>query len=863
MSNEFFLPSETEPKTAPKEKYSGPDFALPSEEGKPTVYGPMGDLGMGAAAGASRGVLGIPGIVGDLRDLVDVGVRKAGSYAGSYLTGKPQEEIEQRMMEAAKEAESRKLVPSAISFAPTSAQTIKAAETVAPQIKGVTQYEPTTSPGRIAKDTMEMVGGAAVGPGGMASKLAIGAGGGLTGASAKELFRGSSLELPAQLAGTLAGGLAGGVAQGRYALTRPAAVQERAERVAGQVLRESVDDPQAVQAALRAERAAAQADPERYLQGVDLTSAQAARSGQLANLERQLAQLDPASTEAIALQQQIERSRQALGTEAARAPGMVGAGIRQPDMAQAIGLQGVNPQGEASRAARAAIDALEKQKDEAAKLAWQNPLISQAAVYRNKAATQLDDYLQSLTPTDRSRLSPEVLQRINALMTEGGAKTVPLLELQAIRSLVLDEARGAFGQGKGSLGMIHQKLGSKIADVINDPSNIRFGDRTGQSRGAWQQAVAATKDYYDTFRPEFMAKLVEESAGGIPKIGSDAVFGAMYSGRNAVENLKQVRNTFGAALDSDISNWMVGQLTQNGSKVKLSQADVNRFLADPKNAAFAQEVPGLRDRLTDLARKAGESEQAAALRQLNTNFEAAINSGNPDRLANFLRANGTELKATLGTPQEKKFIDAIGRSAQAMERLPSYTTNPSETLARLQNGRIMDIVYGRSIGRISDVVAAELAARVASAMAGYPGATDFLGAAVGALGTGRVTGPIAERIGQFMLGDTRNISIQQLQIAARDPEVMMLLMQKPSPEVVARLQEKIAGLVGAMSYERSLDQPREQRASGGKVSSSSIGARLVAAADRAKKEINKSTEPLLQSDDESIAKALEIANKHI
>jgi hypothetical protein len=337
----------------------------------------------------------------------------------------------------------------------------------------------------------------------------------------------------------------------------------------------------------------------------------------------------------------------------------------------------------------------------------------------------------------------------------------------------------------------------------------------------------------------------------------------MYSGRNAVENLKQVRNTFGAALDSDISNWMVGQLTQNGSKVKLSQADVNRFLADPKNAAFAQEVPGLRDRLTDLARKAGESEQAAALRQLNMNFEAAINSGNPDRLANFLRANGTELKATLGTPQEKKFIDAIGRSAQAMERLPSYTTNPSETLARLQNGRIMDIVYGRSIGRISDVVAAELAARVASAMAGYPGATDFLGAAVGALGTGRVTGPIAERIGQFMLGDTRNISIQQLQIAARDPEVMMLLMQKPSPEVVARLQEKIAGLVGAMSYERSLDQPREQRASGGKVSSSSIGARLVAAADRAKKEINKSTEPLLQSDDESIAKALEIANKHI
>jgi len=56
---------------------------------------------------------------------------------------------------------------------------------------------------------------------------------------------------------------------------------------------------------------------------------------------------------------------------------------------------------------------------------------------------------------------------------------------------------------------------------------------------------------------------------------------------------------------------------------------------------------------------------------------------------------------------------------------------------------------------------------------------------------------------------------------------------------------------------------RQGRASGGKVNASSIGARLVAAADRAKKEINKSTEPLLKSDDESIAKALEIANRHI
>tara|TARA_R110000868_G_C10713299_1_gene750160 strand:- start:620 stop:877 length:258 start_codon:yes stop_codon:yes gene_type:complete len=56
---------------------------------------------------------------------------------------------------------------------------------------------------------------------------------------------------------------------------------------------------------------------------------------------------------------------------------------------------------------------------------------------------------------------------------------------------------------------------------------------------------------------------------------------------------------------------------------------------------------------------------------------------------------------------------------------------------------------------------------------------------------------------------------------------------------------------------------RPNRASGGKVGSSSIADRLVMAAESAKRMSNKATEPLLRTSDESIAKALEIANRHI
>jgi len=152
-------------------------------------------------------------------------------------------------------------------------------------------------------------------------------------------------------------------------------------------------------------------------------------------------------------------------------------------------------------------------------------------------------------------------------------------------------------------------------------------------------------------------------------------------------------------------------------------------------------------------------------------------------------------------------------------------------------------------------------------LAGVPGVPSGVAGVVGAMASSRAASPIAERVGQFILGDTKKVTIEQLQKAARDPEVALLLMQKPSPEAISKLGDRLSNITTPMAYERSLDTPveerRQGRASGGKVSSSSIADRLVMSAESAKRMSNKATEPLLRTSDESIAKALEIANRHI
>jgi hypothetical protein len=189
----------------------------------------------------------------------------------------------------------------------------------------------------------------------------------------------------------------------------------------------------------------------------------------------------------------------------------------------------------------------------------------------------------------------------------------------------------------------------------------------------------------------------------------------------------------------------------------------------------------------------------------------------------------------------------------------------SKTLNALENGRMIDVVLGNKLGVISDLATGEIFTHAASVLSGVP-----IGAGIGAAvagGLSRKIGSIPEIASKAILGDIKGLTIQQLQKAAADPELMRLLMSKPSPEVAMNLHKRLMamglGIEQVHAVENKPDQNRRVRASGGRISTSSLGDKLVLAAERAKKENSKATEPLLNVNDESIAKALEIANRNL
>jgi hypothetical protein len=134
--------------------------------------------------------------------------------------------------------------------------------------------------------------------------------------------------------------------------------------------------------------------------------------------------------------------------------------------------------------------------------------------------------------------------------------------------------------------------------------------------------------------------------------------------------------------------------------------------------------------------------------------------------------------------------------------------------------------------------------------------------------------------GIYRVGTTRKLSALLDMASSPDPDVARKAaetLQNAAAKnsgldrALARIESKLSTylaqtqmgepnlpVTGPLGFE----ERRAGRATGGKVGGS-IGDKLVTAAEKAKNQINKATEQLLQTPDEHVAKALEIANRHI
>lgn len=876
---EFGFTPRTEQKMSPAGA-ALPDFAIREPAKAPPSM--LKDVGYGLASGLAEGAVALPGLPGSIGQLSDLAIEKAREFA-ARSAGKfgrlPEGETPESIMAKYREQKQAAMTPaerrgevyrSAVGIPiPTAYGMVEFAKGA-----GMPTYKPETVPGKYAKTLGENVPMMFVGPGTRAERVFTGVGGAGGSEFAGQMYEGKPEEGTARFVGSLAGSLLGKAAEVPITARGEKAVTERAGRIAGDILREAESDPKAALQKLYDEMNAQQQG--RYVKGFEPTPTQVIGTAEAADLENRIMAIArrQSAVTAAELEGMKAGQREALTSESAMFPGKLQANIPKVDVQSSYGLSGFNPQGEAAVEVKRSIMALEKSMDDNVKSLWGAPQLQSTTLYKNRLMKNIDDFVTGLTESRRTMLDKDAMDVLDKIRSMPG-RDVPLREIQDLRSKVLSAARSASDSDDFFRARINNDLAKTLADALNDGTNIVFGDKTGVARDAWNSAREATRKYYETFEPKFVNDLIAETMGGSQKIAGQATFDRMFSGPNAVQNLQEVRKALGTNVDGNVSSWLIGDLTKNGTKVDLKVEDVTKWLADPKKSALVDEIPGLRDRIMNIAQRAGESEAAAMSRQLTEGFQRVIDLKNPKVLSKFLDEHAATLKNMAASPGEAEFIDTMKRSSDILANMPvGKPIVGSRTLDRLADNDIFTILYGRAAGSITDGAATAIAAAIVKKMLGLslPGleATAF---AAGSSGAAKdAVSRVRNVMNNVVFGNTKEETLNILQRSMSDPALRVALMQKPTAEnfenlaqMLARGVERAGATAPKVVTPGAVEQMRERppRKSGGRVSHETVAEHLVMKAEKHKKAHSKKTEALLEEPDEHIVKALDIAKQHI
>jgi len=833
------------------------DYVIPGQTVQPSL---AKDVAMAPVSGTQRGIYGLPETAQSLSDVIESipgRLVSGGIWAGEKVGVLPEGtsgKYEKSMEDIRREAAQRQEKYGEPARMPTREEVTKAAESVGIPTAPAAQ----TVPGRIIEAGFEQIPSSLLmGLGTAAERAAIGFTSGLAGQGLAEPVRGTEYEPYAKIIGSLGGGLATATASSVLSARGAGAVENRAKDVAGQVAKEHMTPegqigPQAVGVA-----------PE-TIPGVDLTTAQTlqaqGRQGAAARAEafaQNVTGIKGAeqSPEVQALRAQEEVSQEALGAGAAKSSEAASKAVEnaQVNVPDSFGITGVNPQGDASINVRSMADALEKKLGEVSSNAWQNPALKSAGLYKNKSLQPLMDYVSNLTEAKRQTFPNSLTNIINRLQNLPGSQ-IDFTELQDLRSAALRAARKSYASPEPMDSASVYGLADKIGEIMSNPDNVRFGNVRGEIE-AWNEARAATKQYHDTFGDNFLGNIA-----GNPNLSPELTLDKIYNGQGGVNNLRTLRATFGDAADKDIQDWMIGKLTKNGSKFDIKPTDVERFVADPKNAAIIAEVPNLPDRLMNVAYRANENEAQGMMRQFSDRFSDVINKNNPKALAEFLDRNSDMVQKVFTDPTQKQFVSALGDSARALQKIRPSQAVDTKTLQNLADNRMFTILYGRATGAISDAVAGELLGQVAEHTLNIAG-SPTVGAVAGALGYGKgLTSKITDLMNGIVFGGTRDQAVKILQQAASDPELMTALLNRPNPNGYASLSSALQKISAKTALPATEIQTREQRASGGSVIDKKADA-LVNETMRNKKLYSDHTEHMLSMPDDAIVQALNIAKQ--
>lgn len=490
---------------------------------------------------------------------------------------------------------------------------------------------------------------------------------------------------------------------------------------------------------------------------------------------------------------------------------------------------------------------------------------------------------------------------------------LPLDQLQSFRSSVLGEARAASRAGQNNKARVLNGLASKIADNMGNPENYVSGGENATE--AWDAAVAATRKLKENFGSGFAQKAVERDENGAHVISGEALVDKMLSGQNGIQNLRNVRDIEGVdkeALDSAVSDWMVGKLTKNGTNHNLTEKEVSKFVNDPRHAPVIEEVPQLKQRMENIAKSAVQNDRENELRSIAAKGNKAIM--HPDKFIEFMDKHGEDLR-DLMPPEQREALEHIYNSAKYLEKIPGGSINSGKALEYLRKGDILGLLYGRAADVVSDTAtltafgkAFQGIAHVASLGHGIP----LVGPA--ALVFRRALPSVQRYINNAIFGKTSEYAAGLLHAAVADPKVMKALLETPTPDNMNKLVNTLASsgkviaklsAYGEAKAKSTVPEPetgdaftlgqdyavpeggqeeffpdygvpeeKPQRATGGRVAFATGGKikkasheelvqRLINKAKQAKKQTDSTTKPLLNVDDAAIVKALSVAQRGV
>ena len=845
------------------------------------------DVGGATAAGIGRGIVSLPGIVGDVGQLAS----RSPAYAAwasnriGELTGSSPEGAAKKAYEAAIKPIEARMTPeeragmayriAGIPF-PTGQKLVKGvAENVLPQI----EYEGRSPMARVAGTIGEFAGqipGTSVISGGTrallkapkaaglgtttARELGTAVGAGTASGVAGEKFRGTQDEAAVRALAAIPGALAGRVAAGRFT---PGAAAERGQRIAGEVLRRTEQNIPGSVPPMQSE----------LVPGVYPTLGQV-YGPRAAALESVVAPGTSEAPSSVIAQQR--RSLAAMEEAAGEIPGEVRAAA--PDASRAYGP----PLAVSSEDAQRLYRAVQEPALAAYKAAWEHPAFLQARYTQKSVLGAINAAVKEMGNA-RLAIPKDVKDQIGALRGRYPGNAIPFADVQRLKADLNALRRNPAASPSAREAAI--ELTTKLDDVMTDTNSVAKifmrGVNPNEVGQAFDNARNLAREYKTTFKTPTTAPLSEvfpkdhtlEGQRVIPP--EEFLSRVLKTPDQALAKYRELQGINGLDISRPVSDWVVTHI--QGGKAVITPKMIANERKSPSFDTLIKEVPGLEQRL-DLIAQSSRADQVA---QSLTN---AIQK-DPKKLGAWLRANDSELVQNL-PPETMDFVDRLRNSASLLERsnlsegLPAAAQKNFDLLSK---GDLFTLLHGRALGLLAGGVTGYTTGKTIGAAVPTQIALDAIGAGAGAVGAGIMSGPkrIAARV---VYGTTQEEAMAALQRAMVDPKFAAFLASKPSEANAMKLRgllrETVArGAPAALASERIPRQPpppeetteekfrkleikkrfpqRPQRATGGRI------VNLKSLARSAKKAVCNSTEDLLKTPDEHVVKALEIANRSI